>query len=206
MSPSANFIKKKNEAKNQPIFLYKIWNVHQDGEGHWRDLYFTLNDDNFIFQNQLYESFPLGHDSIGTSTTGQINSVKLTLSNVSRLIQSYLELYDLRTKRLDIITVFRDLDEADAYLIDTFYIDNYTAGEADAVFSITTRFAATNFKLPGRKYDRNRCAWKILGNGDCQYAGGETVCDKTLTRCRVLLNSARYGGMPSVPARGIFTT
>ncbi len=38
---------------------------------------------------------------------------------------------------------------------------------------------------------------------NCGYSGGETWCDKTLTRCRVLNNSDAFGGFPGVGSGAI---
>lgn len=38
------------------------------------------------------------------------------------------------------------------------------------------------------------CAWKVFTGIECQYAGGETWCDRTYTRCNALNNTANFGG------------
>lgn len=49
---------------------------------------------------------------------------------------------------------------------------------------------------PNMIFDVN-CQWKFK-DSRCTYSGGETKCDKTLTRCKVLSNITNFGGYPSV--------
>jgi len=202
-TPSANFIKKKNEEENKPVFLYHIHEIRQDAEGHWLDLYLAGRDEEIIFQNQLYSPFPISHDGISATTSGEINAVSLKVSNISRLIQGYLELYELHGKQVDIITIFSDLDETNGFLIDTFYIDSYNANVADATFVLTSKFDISSLELPRRKYNKNNCPWLFKGT-DCKYAGADTTCDKTLTDCRTKSNQINFGGFASVPSKRIF--
>lgn len=50
---------------------------------------------------------------------------------------------------------------------------------------------------PNMTYDPN-CQW-MFKDGRCLYGGGESYCDKTLTRCLQLGNVENFGGHPSVP-------
>jgi phage-related protein len=57
-------------------------------------------------------------------------------------------------------------------------------------------------RFPQGRILKNHCRY-IFKDAWCGYSGGETECDKTLARCRVLLNSTRYGGFPGVGRGGI---
>jgi len=76
----------------------------------------------------------------------------------------------------------------------------------DVTFTLTSKFDILSVNLPARKYSRNYCGWKTLGCTECGYGGAETECNKTLTRCRVLANSGRFGGFPSIPSRKLWTS
>lgn len=198
-SLDADFITQKNAEENKPIYLYAIYDY--DGSS---DLFLAEYDTDITFDGQVYTRFPIKHDFISENTKGQIDAVKLTLGNVSRLIQAYLESYDLRGVKVDIIQVFSDtIADADAYLKHTYYIDSYTADEQSAEFTLTSRFDVLDLGLPARAYSRNYCGWKFKSD-ECGYDGAETECDKTLSRCRVLSNEDRFGGFPSIPSRQIY--
>ena len=126
---------------------------------------------------------------------------------MSRLIQAYLEddeTYTFRGKKVTIKRVWRDqLGDGDAYTDDVYYIDSYSADQNNVTFTLTSKFDVLDVELPARKYSRNYCAWKFKST-ECGYAGTETVCNKTLTRCRVLENQLRFGGFPAVPSKRIY--
>lgn len=199
---NATFITQKNAQENKPLYLYMLY----DYDGSDNNLYFCAYDTNVTFDGQEYTKFPIMHESIGENTRGQIDSVKLMIANVSRLIQAYLENYDLRGKKVSILTVWADhLDDSDAYTEDIFYIDSYTADQDNVVFTITSKFDVLGVELPARKYSRNYCGWKFKGaDGYCGYSGAETECNKTLQRCRELANNSRYGGFASVPSKPVY--
>jgi len=202
-SLDATFKNEKNSQSNEPLFLYSIY----DYDGASTNLYFVDYSKNVTYDGQEYVRFPITHNSISENTNGEIGNVTVTLSNVSRLIQAYLEAYDFRRKKVTIKQVWANqLADTDAYIEDIFYIDSYTADQQNVTFTLTGKFDILSVELPARKYSRNYCGWKTLGCTECGYAGAETECNKTLKRCRELGNSARFGGFTSVPSRTLFVS
>lgn len=51
---------------------------------------------------------------------------------------------------------------------------------------------------PNMTYGVN-CQWRRFKDVNCAYAGSQTRCDKTLTRCTELGNLSNFGGFPSLP-------
>lgn len=193
------FKTEKAKPENAPIFLYIL--EKYDGTN---DLYFAGYDDDITFQNILYMKFPISHEFIGENNQGQIDQVKVRLGNISRLIQSYLEQYDLRGKKVTIRMVWADqLLDPDAYMDDVFYIDSYTADQNTVEFTLTSNFDVLGVDLPSRRYSRNFCTWKFKSS-ECGYVGVEITCNKTKQRCKQLNNYKRFGAFPSVPMRKIF--
>ena len=201
-SVNNNFSVSKNQQSNQPIFLYTIFNY----DGASTNLYFADYSENVTYDGQEYIKFPISHDAITEDTTGEISSVSVTLSNVSRLIQAYLETYDFNGKKVYITLVWgNQLDDGDAYLREIFYIDSYSADQNNVSFTLTSKFDVLSLQIPARKYSRNYCGFKFKST-ECAYAGAESTCNKTLTRCRVLANSGRFGGFPSIPVQRIYVS
>ncbi len=119
-------------------------------------------------------------------------------------MESYLQDYDLRTKKVTIKLVWADLlSDTGSYMDQTFYIDSYSSTEQAVSFVLSTKLDILNVKIPCRDYIRNHCEWKFKST-QCGYSGGESECDKTLQRCRVLGNYSRYGGFPSIPFGKIY--
>lgn len=196
----ADFLAEKNKQTNKPIFLYTIYNY----DGASNDLHFAEHDDDVTYDGTTYLKFPITHDFVSQNTQGQIDSVRVRISNVSRAIQSYLEDYNWAGKKVEIKMVFSDLlADTDAYFKDVFYIDRYTANQQVAEFVLTSKFDLLDLELPTRRYTRTYCQW-VFKSTECGYAGAETECNKTFQRCKQLANSERFGGMPAVPTRKVY--
>jgi len=196
------FTSEKNKETNQPVFLYIIHEY--DGTN---NLYLAEYNTDIVYGGISYSSFPISHEFVNENTQGEVVAVKVKVSNVSRLIQAYLEAYDgLRRKKVTIRQVFANqLADADAYTDNVYYIDEIVADQTNVEFNLTSKFDILDITLPYRVYSRNYCGWKF-GSTECGYSGSETTCDKTLTRCRVLENQERFGGFPSVPSKRIFAS
>ncbi|MCK9555019.1 hypothetical protein M0R36_04280 [bacterium] len=200
-SSGEGFISEKAKQANRPVLLFTIHDyTGTEGE----DLNFCDYDQDIVYAGVTYTKFPVRCDFIGDNAQGSINTIKVVLGNVSRLIQSYLMVYDLRGLKVSIKLVFADkLDDEDAYVEDVYYIDSYQTNQQDAVFELTGKFDVLSLNLPGRVYSRNYCSWKFKSE-ECGYAGAETECNKTLQRCRGLSNTLRFGGFPSIPTSRIY--
>ncbi len=185
----------RNRSGQQPIFLYTIYDY--DGAG--TNKYFAAYDSNVTFDGIEYIRFPITHDEISENTSGEIDSVKVQLSNISRLIEYYLQNYDLRGKKISIKMVYANLlDDPDAYVEFSNYIDSYTSNVKNVVFNIMSKFDILNVQVPGRIFIKSHCQW-LFKSTECGYTGAETSCNKTRSRCRELANQLRFGAFPSSP-------
>ena len=197
---NATFKQEKNKEGNKPIFLYTVYDYNGAGS----NLYFAEYDTDIVFDGITYQRFPITHEPIGENTQGEINTLRVIISNISRLIQAYLEQYDFRGKKVSIKLVWANqLADTDAYIEDAGYIDSYTADQENVSFLISSKFDVLGVELPLRRYSRNYCSWEFKST-ECGYSGSETSCDKTLQRCKALGNQVRYGGFPAVPTRRIY--
>jgi|GEM_PF-659278 len=212
---NSTFIAEKNKATNQPIFLYTLFNY----DGLNNNLNYAEYDTDVVYQSVndsqqiTYVAFPITHDQIGENTSSQIDSIKITLANVSRLIQAYLELYDnpsagitLRGKKVLIRTVWANqLGDNEAFVDHVYYIDSWVADQNNVTFTVSSKFDVLERQLPGRNFSRTACAWATRFKGiECQYTGVEATCDGTLQQCRGYNNVLRYGAQPAVPSQKIY--
>ena len=195
LDTNAAFKQETRKRQTQPIFLYTIYDY--DGEGN--NKYFTAYDKNVIFDGIDYIRFPITHDVITENVKGEIDSTKVQLSNISRLIEYYLQNYDLRGKKISIKMVYANLlDDPDTYIEFSNYIDSYSSNVKDVIFNIMSKFDILGVVIPGRIYIKSHCQW-IFKSDECGYSDGETECNKTRSRCRVLVNQKRFGAFPSSP-------
>lgn len=191
----STFISEKNAQANKPIRLYTL----HDYDGAGNNLRFAEYDADVSYDSLTYTKFPVTFDVISENNKGAIDAVKVTLANVSRLIQSYLEDYDLRGKKVTIKTVWSNqLADTTAYIDDVFYIDSYTADQENVSFNLTTKFDVLDVELPLRRFSRHYCHWRFKGT-ECGYAGSESTCNKTKQDCKDNKNNYdRFGGFPSI--------
>lgn len=197
---NSTFKAEKNKAANRPVFLYTIY----DYDGADTPLYFVEHEADVVFDGITYIAFPIKHDFISENSQGEIDTMKVIMSNVSRLVQGYLETYDFRGKKVSIKMVYLDhLDDDESLIEDIFYIDSYSSNEAETEFTLSSKFDILELELPGRRYMRGICSWKFKST-ECAYAGAETTCNKTFQRCRGLQNQLRFGGFPSIPTERVY--
>lgn len=197
---SASFIAEKNKRENAPIYLYTI--VEYNGVD---NLTLAEYDTDITYDGVTYYKFPIAHENIGDNKSGSIDTVKVTLCNVNRAIQSYLEAYDLRGKKVIIRLVWADkLDDADAHLDFTYYIDSYGSDQNSAEFTLMPKIDVLSITLPKRVYSRMICGW-VFKSTECGYAGADTVCAKTKADCKLKANYVRFGAFPSVPSLRVYT-
>jgi lambda family phage minor tail protein L len=197
----STFKAEKNKPSNQPIYLYTI--EKYDGSA---DLNLAEWDTDIVYDGVPYTKFPIKHDEVSENSQGEIDTLRVTVANVNRAIQAYLEGYDLRGKKVIITLVWANqLSDADANIKFIYYIDNYTATQDAVEFVLSSKYDIIDLTLPNGIYNRNYCRWKFRSS-ECAYAGAQTTCDKRKTTCKTTMsNIARFGGFPSVPTNRLFT-
>jgi len=197
----STFKSEKNKPSNQPIYLYSI----EDYNGSV-DLNLAEWDTDITYDGVTYTKFPIKHDEIGENSQGEINNFRVTVANVNRVMQAYLESYDLRGKKVTITLVWANqLNDTDANIKFIFYIDNYIATQDTVEFNLSSKYDIIDLTLPNGIYNRNYCRWKFKST-ECGYGGAQTTCDKRKATCKdTMINIARFGGFPSVPTNRLFT-
>lgn len=195
----SDFVTEKNKVENIPIFLYELSYTASDV------LYFAESDGDIVFDGQTYTAFPLTHDAIEENILGEVGSLKVSVANVSRVMQAYLETYDgFRGHSVVVKIVWSGLlAMMDAYIADTFYIDSVVATVEAVEFTLVTKLDLMQVELPARKFNRNFCSW-IFRSDECGYTGTGDVCNRTFQRCKELENQLRFGGFPAVPDRRVY--
>lgn len=191
----------KNAPLVNPIFLYSIL---YDPTGNAFKRY-TNWPSGITFDGIFYEHFPIQHDGLTEDVSGQIQRASLVMLNVTREVQQLLDENDgLRGRQVTITQVWLDtIADPTAFISDSLSLVDCTITEKSVTFSMSSALDVLNVQLPRRALTRNFCRFKFKGT-ECAYAGAETLCDKTLNRCRELENASRFGGFPSTPAQRIF--
>jgi len=168
-----------------------------------------------VTAGNIYTAFPFELDEIGDVSKGEVPSVGLRVSNVSRVLEPYLEEQDGLVNSVVTIRIVNSMhvttdalgagaNNASAEVELTYEI---TSTSADNMW-VTFTLGATNpwnKRFPRNKLWRNSCKYKQFKGVRCQYAGAETSCDRTLDTCRnTMNNSINFGGAPGIGSKGIF--
>ena len=149
-------------------------------------------------------SFVLGDQE--ESQDGAIPVVNLGVIDLERQLIPLVDFYDGGLGA--IVNVF---------IVHSNYLNNATS-EFEAQFEIIgvniQHDGTITFKLGAEDLTSRRshphffmaayCRYNEFKGTLCGYSGGETDCDRTLTRCRELNNASRFGGFPGMGRMGIW--
>jgi len=194
---TAAYISEKNKLTNRPIRLYIV----QDGPLLTEILRYAEYGENVTFGGQTYYAAPIKYESVSENMAAEVDQVNISFGNVDQSFVHYLEQHDgLRTCKVTIRTVYADLlADSTAFTDDIFYISSAVMSQTSAIFVLKSKMDLLSIELPLRRFYREVCQWKFKST-ECGYAGAETDCNHTSTRCKALSNLARFGGFPGTGA------
>ncbi|AZO96124.1 DUF1833 family protein [Halocella sp. SP3-1] len=150
----------------------------------------------------IWVAFPFELGEVNENSDGELPSLKLKVSNVTRTVQQYLEEYAGGTDATVILRVVMSehLELETPELEETFSVKSTNTNAQWATFNLGPNCAMTQ-RIPPNKYMQNFCSYKYKGI-ECGYSGNKMSCNKTLTDCRAHNNSVRFGGFPGIPGAG----
>lgn len=166
-------------------------------------------------QAETYAAFPFEINEISDSSSGEIPRVDIQVSNVSRVMDQYLQLYDDYVKAngytpvtVSICVVNTKVITADPDAApEVEHTFELKQPKCDAQWATFTLSAGNPYlrRFPQNRILRNHCRFRFKSSR-CGYAGAETTCDHTLITCRARNNSERFGGAPGVGQSGFDIT
>ncbi len=163
------------------------------------------NTDNITFQTQEFIAFPFQVDEITESNKGELPSISITMSNVERLVQAYVEQDETLgsgwSVHIDIVHTSTLLREIDYDFITT----GVSADEASVVFTCGMQ-NPLRYQFPRVRMLPNACQHQFK-KGGCTYAGSDVTCKKTLADCRAKFSGAAripILAFPGIPTVGIY--
>lgn len=166
------------------------------------------NTENVVWPSgggDTYVAFPFELEEYGDSAKGERPKVTVKIGNPSRVMEAYMEAGNGGVGAEVALRVVHSahLDLSDAELELDFICVDARADSQWAYFTLGANVLADK-RWPRNRIFKGFCRYKTFKGTQCGYAGAETVCDRTLTRCRELSNSERFGGAPGVGRRGIY--
>jgi len=158
------------------------------------------NNANVDWNSNTYLACPFKVSGNTQDNEGSIPEISLVLYDFSRLLIPIIDDY---SGGLGAIITF--------YLVLSDHLDNNTPEytldfeitntSINSKYEVNFKLGSSNplkYKIPQDKYIKDFCRYKDFKGTFCKYAGGEDDCDRTLARCRELLNSTNFGGCPGV--------
>ena len=148
-------------------------------------------------------AFPFEIDDFGDPAKGEQPQLSLRICNIGRSVQGYVEQAEGgldATVTLHVINA-ADLAETETYITMQFTVSNTVCDDQWVTFTLSS-MEFWKRKFPKNLCLKNFCRFKFKSLF-CGYAGGEATCDRSLTRCRALNNSERFGGFPSIGYDGL---
>ncbi len=167
------------------------------------------NTEDVTWRGHTWQKFPFEVEEIVTTAKNEIPRVDLKIGNVNRAIEPYLEQYDTYIKANGahrvVVSIFvvnsLNLASETPEVEYKFHLKQPRATAYWAIFSLGAINTFTR-RCPQGRLLRNFCRF-VFKEERCGYTGAETTCDKTLSRCRELSNSARFGGFPGAGFGGL---
>lgn len=165
--------------------------------------YLVKNTEDITFQGQTYTAINFEIEPTKHTGQGEIPTVTLRVSNVSRILQAYLEDLTGGIGSTVKITVVNSayLNENYSELEMTFDV---IATQSDAQWVSFTLGAPNPLlnRFPLHRYIAEHCSWQFKSR-ECNYSGSAVTCKRTFANCRELGNTHRFGGYLGLSGGGI---
>ena len=175
-----------------------------------------MNNENVtwpVTAGDLYTAFPFDIDETMDDSKGEVPSITLKVSNVTRILEPYLEtqeglvdseveIYVVNSTKVTTPSQGAGVNNNNPEIELNFDVLSSNA-DAQWVYFILGAMNPWNKRFPRNKVYKNICRYYDFGGDRCQYAGAETTCDRSLDTCRNTMdNSINFGGFPGVGTTG----
>jgi phage-related protein len=170
----------------------------------------VVNDtQDHTWRGELWQKFSFEIDEIDSGTKGEVPQVEIRVSNVGQALETHLQDYDLFCKQYGYAPISLKL-----YVLNTADLaSGQPCSEHEFILKqpksnahwVTFVLSASNpymRRFPQARILKNHCRFTFRGLR-CGYFGLEATCNRTLTRCRELGNSTRFGGFPAAGTGGL---
>lgn len=185
------------QAKNQ-LGGDSPWLVTLDIDLDGTFYYLVNNNEDITYNGQVYTAVPFDVAPPKESSKGEIPTVTLNVSNVTRTLQYYMELLAGAVGAPVTLRVVNTAHLAEDYSELTMYFEVMATKCTASVVSFTLGAPnPLNTRFPAEQFIAAHCNWKFKGP-ECAYAGVASSCNRTLKDCQLKSNSVRFGGFPGL--------
>ncbi len=146
-----------------------------------------------------FESRGFSFDNINYSEGDIVDSVSIRVDNLDRILTSIFGDNVVREEEciLYVVLFDDDNDVIDTQQIFNGFINDFSIDEIELAMTVTSIFVKWN-QTSGSRHSK-LCRWKKFKGTECQYAGAETLCDRSYDKCLELSNTDNFGGFRWLP-------
>jgi hypothetical protein len=144
---------------------------------------------------EKYSSIGFGFDSINYSMGQIVDDASIRIDNLNSVMTSIFGGDNIQGNKASLwACIITDSTSNNIYTISLFggYLDSFDLDETELRLKISSLFSSwhqTSFSKYG-----SSCRWKVFKGTECRYAGTESYCDRTYSKCLYLGNEEHYGG------------
>lgn len=166
-------------------------------------LYLVKNTEDVVFNGHTYS--PTSFDIELREEAGNSQSVKLSVKDYSRLVQTRMQAYAGGVGFRVTVTVANAGNLAQPPEVQEFFeVVAADSGNYTCSFTLGAENVVSK-SFPRRRQTRDYCQWRYKGT-ECGYTGGLTSCDLTRTGpngCEAHNNVVRFGAYPGINAANV---
>lgn len=179
-----------NSEEVQTLYLYEFAydDVHDP-------LRWTSWDVEVSFEGHVFTPEVVKHGDITQSSDGKVNDCQLTVGNANRMMQYYIENYDVIGRQVRIVQFF----VGQTGYVETSFVIKGAKAKADFVtFSLGIGIDFLKLEVPGRIMRSRMCGWRF-GDDDCGHTPTQgEQCERSFEACLAKHNQERFGGFPGI--------
>ena len=154
------------------------------------------NTEDITFGGNLYSKFWFDLQPAKYSSTGEIPTITISVSNITRLMQPYIETLNGgvgSTITIHVVnTGMLDEDFSDLDVTCEILSCKCTVSYVEFVLGMPSLLRQ---RMPLHRYIALSCRYARFFKGvECKYSGAETECDGSYDRCVELSNADNFGG------------
>lgn len=167
------------------------------------------NNEDVTWKGFTWLKFPFELDEISQTANAETSQFQIKVGNVKNIIGQYIRQYDVYVKTNGFesikVTLYivnsKDLANPTPVYTTNLILTTSNLNHLEVSFTVSARdlFRA---RTPQTRMFPNSCRFKFKSTL-CGYTGSATQCNKTLSRCRELQNSKRFGGFPAIGNKGV---
>jgi hypothetical protein len=176
----------------------------------FQSIEFSVSGQDFYFTNcemplkvddtNLYDSRAFSQISAKYSSRSVVDSTSLKIDNADDYLTPFFIADEPEGNQMIVRRFWMSGDPTSGYftmvtdpiIIFDGNIDSWTSSDGEISIKLKSEFNQWNQIT--LRIQSSSCPWKVFKGTECQYAGSETWCDRTYTRCVALANTANFGG------------